>query len=441
MSVGSDKGKISRRKFLKGAVCLGALAALGGGVVVLKKTGVGREIKNQARSLLTDKQVQYLRQMVTGDNNTSRCIMWQAETAMTNPQVRLRATSSAQREADQIFSIQKDYFTDDGKEVKQYTAQLDKLTPDTEYEFAIEDGDHRSQWYPLHTVANDQQKFTALIFPDSQSSDYSDWETVAQSAIKAHPEAELFSNMGDLVDNGEDSSQWRAWFGALHGLMDKLVFAPVMGNHECYDQNWQERLPEAYLHYFQLPANGSQEFDRYFYSFDYGIVHFVVLNTMEHELEKFKTGLMAEQTAWLHKDLQSTNKPWKIVLMHRDVLQYRIAKRPERKEGFSEEGISLMPIFEQYGVDIVFTAHLHTYRNRGHILQGEHNPKGPLYILTGVAGNVRYDNLWTDHALDQVVAPQPETDNYLTMEVDGQTIIVRCYLPDGTKLDEIQVNK
>ena len=66
------------------------------------------------------------------------------------------------------------------------------------------------------------------------------------------------------MDNGEDSSQWRAWFGALHGIMDKLVFVPVMGNHECYDRNWKERLPEAYLHYFQVPTNGSTEFDRYY---------------------------------------------------------------------------------------------------------------------------------------------------------------------------------
>ena len=127
--------------------------------------------------------------------------------------------------------------------------------------------------------------------------------------------------------------------------------------------------------------------------------------------------------------------------MHRDVLQYRIARMPERKEGFSEEGEIFMPIFEEYGVDIVFTAHLHTYRNRGHILRGNHNAQGPLYILTGVAGNVRYDNLWTDHALDMVVAPQPETDNYLTMQVSGRRINIVCYLPDGTKLDEIAVNK
>ena len=71
---------------------------------------------------------------------------------------------------------------------------------------------------------------------------------------------------------------------------------------------WQERLPEAYLHYFQVPDNGSASFDRYYYSFDYGPVHFVVLNTVEQEIRNFKTGLMEEQIAWLRKDLAGTKK-------------------------------------------------------------------------------------------------------------------------------------
>lgn len=436
-----ENKKITRRRFIKGAVGLGALAALGGGFAALRHTSVGRDIKNQARSLLQDKQTQYIRQMVTADNNTTRTVMWQSDTLMTSPQLRLRHKSAGSSDDEISIPVKKDFFTDDGAEIKQYSANIDGLKPNTEYEFAIEDGDNISKWFTLDTAYRDKEKFTMLIFPDSQSSDYTDWENVAQAAIKAYPQAEIFTNMGDLVDNGEDSSQWRAWFGALHGIMDKLVFVPVMGNHECYDRNWKERLPEAYLHYFQVPTNGSTEFDRYYYSFDYGQVHFVVLNTMEEEIKNFKTGLIEEQTKWLHKDLQNTDKPWKIVLMHRDVLQYRISRMPERKEGFSEDGLIFMPIFEEYGVDIVFTAHLHTYRNRGHIVQGEHNAKGPLYILTGVAGNVRYDNLWTDHALDLVVAPQPETDNYIAMEVDGRAITISCFLPDGTKLDEIKVNK
>jgi len=434
----SEKEKISRRSFIKLMVGTGILAA-GGGVYTLRKTSIGRDIENQARGLLQDKQAQYVRQMITADNATSRRIMWQVADPMTSPQIRLRLSKDKKREM--LVPVQDESFFDDGENHLQYSALLDNLAPDTAYEFAIEDGSNQSKWFPVQTTANDKSKFSMLIFTDSQSSDYSDWRNVAQSAMKRHPEAELFTDLGDLVDNGEDSSHWRAWFGALEGIIDQIPFAPVMGNHECYNRDWKEQLPMAYLRYFNVPENNSTTFNRYYYSFDYGQVHFTVLNTMERELKTFKPELMTEQLQWLHKDLQNTSKTWKIVLMHKDVLQYRISHMPERKEGFSEEGEVFIPIFEQYKVDVVLTGHLHTYRNRGHIFKGKHDPQGPLYLLCGLTGNVRYDNLWTDHALDQVVAPQPETDNYLTMEVDGQNITVRCYLPNGTKLDEIKIDK
>ena len=435
--MGLDR-KISRRKFVMGTVALGALAAVGGWSV-LKKSSIGRDIENQARELLQDKQVQYLRQMVTSDNARSRRIMWQAAEAMKSPQVRLRPLNEKNHE--KVIPVQDDSFFDDGENHIQYSALLDNLEPDTEYEFAVEDGDKASTWLPVKTAADNKSRFSMLIFTDSQSSDYSDWRNVAQNARKRHPEAEIFTNLGDLVDNGEDSSQWRAWFGAIDGIIDHIPFAPVVGNHECYNRDWKEQLPMAYLRYFNVPENNSKDFNRYYYSFDYGNVHFSVLGTVEREIKGFKSGLTEEQVEWLEKDLQNSTKPWKIVLMHKDVLQYRIARMPERKEGFSEEGQIFMPVFEKYKVDIVLTGHLHTYRNRGHILQGKHDKNGPLYILCGLAGNVRYDRLWTDHALDKVVAPQPETDNYMTMDVDGKKITIRCFLPDGTKLDEVEVTK
>lgn len=100
-----------------------------------------------------------------------------------------------------------------------------------------------------------------------------------------------------------------------------------------------------------------------------------------------------------------------------------------------------MPLFDRLGADAVISAHLHTYRNRGHIYDFRRDEKGPLYILSGVAGDVRYPNLWTDHALDVTVAPQPETDNFMTMEAGEDTLIFRAFLNDGTQIDEVVLRK
>lgn len=84
-----------------------------------------------------------------------------------------------------------------------------------------------------------------------------------------------------------------------------------------------------------VPENGSRDFSRYYYSFDYGEVHFIVLNSQWDETEAFKSGLLAEQLEWLREDASCSRKKWKIVLIHKDVLQYRIHNRPERQEGIS----------------------------------------------------------------------------------------------------------
>ena len=73
-----------------------------------------------------------------------------------------------------------------------------------------------------------------------------------------------------------------------------IPFAPVMGNHETYDKKWEVRLPLAYLAQFAPPENGSRDFLRYYYSFDFGDVHFIVLNTQWNETNDLRPGLLEE---------------------------------------------------------------------------------------------------------------------------------------------------
>ena len=320
-----------------------------------------------------------------------------------------------------------------------YEAELTGLTPGASYEYRVRAGGEVSPAYKLSTDSGGE--FTALLFPDSQSLDYNVWKETAEGGRKTAPDAAFYINMGDLVDNGQDEHQWQSWLASVSSFSADIPLAPVMGNHEAYSLDWKMAKPDRYLAHFDLPKNGDSALPEMFYSFDWGPVHFSVLNTDMQELSEWYPDLLEKQKAWLVKDVKSTEKPWKVVLMHKDPLQYRIAKRPERKEGFSEEGKAFMPLFDQLGIDAVLSAHLHTYRNRGHIYDFQRDVKGPLYILSGVAGDVRYPNLWTDHALDTYVAPQPETDNFMTLTASDQTLTLRAFLPDGTKLDEAVLTK
>ena len=428
---------INRRNFIKAAGAAGVLAV---GGAALWQLDLLRGLRNTAlRQFPGVFYVERLRQVVASDVGRGRVLMWEVSSPVENQMVELRVQGA---DGVRRFAAEDTRFTDDGTDVYQYTAELD-LTPGNSYQYRITAGDAATDWQMLY-APTENENYKMLIFPDSQSSDYADWKQLAHLAWARNTDAEIFTCMGDLVDNGEDRLQWTEFFVGIKEMQRSIPMAPVMGNHETYNLDWKVRLPEAYLHYFKTPRNGSKDFERYYYSFDYGDVHYVVLCTQQKEIGEFKNGLVEEQLAWIRRDLKAHRKRWNIVLMHKDVLQYRINGRPERTEGIDEEnGRVWMPIFDELGIDIVFTAHLHTYRNRGHIYGFEKGAakKGPLYILTGVAGNVRYPNLWIDHAFDEVTLPQPETDNYLTMDVTRDAIEIACFLPDGTEMDHVRVTK
>lgn len=165
------------------------------------------------------------------------------------------------------------------------------------------------------------------------------------------------------------------------------------------------------------------------------------MNNLMWEMNKFQPNMLQEQKAWFRRDMEQTKKKWKVVLMHRDIILYEFDRPGSHPERFDDEGVAFMPLFDRYGVDVVLTAHLHTYRNRGHIYNYQRSTRGPLYILTGVAGDVQSKNLWKRSPFDIAAAPKPETYNYMVLEAEENQLKLSCYLPDGRKIDEAVVKK
>ncbi len=333
-------GGISRRKFL--AICAGAIVLAGGGWALSRHEIVSRLAGRAMGAAQGKLPIDYLRQIIAADNEHARTIMWQSDAAMRDPAVEYRRQGE-----DQVNTVkaEQESFTDDGVMVELYTAALCGLEAGKTYEYRIKADDKADEWHSLQT--DDGGDFSTLIFPDSQSNDYTDWKNLAQNAAGRNEDADFFVNMGDLVDNGEDHRQWDAWFDAVAGIIDRIPVAPIMGNHETYNEDWKVREPVAYLKEFALPANGSEEFARRYYSFDYGAAHFIVLDTQTGEAADFHQGLLKTQQAWFREDVKKSNKKWKIVLMHKDPLQYRFTRNTDRKEGFSDEGREWMPLFDE----------------------------------------------------------------------------------------------
>lgn len=382
--------------------------------------------------------IKYVRQIVAEDNKTARMLMWASDVKQEySVEYRKQGEKSTH-----TLSVRDASFQDAKEFYIQYKVEMTGLDAGNTYEYRINTKTHKGTWHTLKTEAG--EKFTALIFPDSQSSDYSGWKNLARAAQKRHAEASFFVNMGDLVDNGQHAAQWRAWFNSVEPFSAEMPLAPVIGNHEAYSLDWQEVQPVAYPHLFEVPKNGSKAYPNQFYSFDYGDVHFVVLDTNFYEMEKFQPQLLQDELAWLEQDLARAKAKWKVVLQHRDVFIYGFGPesgRAQTKTHFLDFSYQLIPVFEKYGVDAVLSAHLHTYRRRVPLRNFVPDERGITYILTGVAGNVRYPKLWGDFEWDAGVAPKPETANYMTMEASKDALAFRAYLEDGTQFDEVVLKK
>ena len=398
----------------------------------------GQEIKP-----LLDSESRYIRQIVAKDNSTSRTIMWQSDGSEADAVIEYRLVGS-----DDIkkLSATDTAFTDDGSTTYIHEATITGLEPNTKYEYRVGySTDRRSDWYPLETAGTGE--YEVLIYPDSQSGDYSGWEQIVKDSAKRNPDAALYISMGDLVDNGEQAYQWRTWLDSIKPLSARIPLAPTLGNHEMYTLDWKMRDPRAYLNYFDVPSNGNDTFDRRYYSYDYGDVHYVVLDTQLYESnhednhDTHHSDLYDVQVQWLRQDLAANTKKWTVVLMHRDPFQYAF-DRPGASlaAGFDEEGVLFMPIFDEFHVDLVLSAHLHSYRNRGHVKNFDRDASGPLYILTGIAGDARRPK-WKQHPLDVYVIPDREASNYMTMTVTPNQLVVKAFLADGTQIDESVIEK
>ena len=65
-----------------------------------------------------------------------------------------------------------------------------------------------------------------------------------------------------------------------------------------------------------MPQNGPEGLKGQVYSYDYGPVHFVVLDSQEEEQKKHGDILKIQQT-WLEADLAASKAKWKIVFFHK----------------------------------------------------------------------------------------------------------------------------
>jgi len=160
---------------------------------------------------------------------------------------------------------------------------LNRFTP---YFYRVKTGNTYSEIYKFKTppFSSDNESFRLIAMSDMQR-DYNNpniFEEIINEGIIPYLEneagGELTDNLafvmipGDIVDNGNDYSQWEEqFFSPSKNLVNQVPVYPVLGNHE---QN-----SEYYFKYFKLPDNGTVDFEEHWWYKDYGNLRIIGLDS------------------------------------------------------------------------------------------------------------------------------------------------------------------
>jgi 3',5'-cyclic AMP phosphodiesterase CpdA len=269
--------------------------------------------------------------------------------------------------------------------------------------------------------AIDSAPFTALLFADPQSyteRSYSEIFAMLDNTGSVFPNGyDFIISVGDNVDNSANTDHYKYFLNTDPGFFLNSSFVYAAGNHESKtfeidedesiyytssDAVITEPYNSALLYYnISMPAQDTTDGAGVYYSFDYSGVHFTVLNTNDINGEN-KLG--AAQMGWLVTDLQSTDKQYKVVIMHKSL--YSLGAHSFDADVVAMRS-QLTPIFADNGVNLVLAGHDHTYATTYYLdrdgkpvendLLGttEVGGDGVLYVTLGTVGNKYYD--WVEN--------------------------------------------
>ena len=282
-----------------------------------------------------------------------------------------------------------------------YSTTITGLTPGTTYEYQVVGTDatnvaNTSSISTFKTESSNNTSTKFIVFGDSQSGvptnpEYTPWNNTVQEAYSQNKDANFVVNMGDLVEIGQNYQHWNNWFSAANGVIDNIPEMPVQGNHETYQSNnFDSSSPQDFTSQFSVPQNGPFGHIGQTYSYNYGNVHFVVLDSQEDEEAPGNDSFLQQQASWLDNDLNNNTQKWTIVMYHKTPYYNKATRNnPAVKD-------ILTPVIEKHHVDIVFNGHDHgisrTYPINGNNYYTDYS-KGTVYYVTGRSGNKYYTDL------------------------------------------------
>lgn len=379
-----------------------------------------------------------------------------------------------------------DTTVDDGTVTTEHQVQLTGLSAETVYYYSIGsttetlaggDADHHFRTSP---VTGDPAPTRIWAIGDSGFPDplvvAPGWIRDGDAVRDAYTafnggvaSADVWLLLGDNAYTvASDAEYQTALFGQYPAFLRTVAPWGCLGNHEGFSANGLTQTG-PYFDVFTLPTNGQAggvpSGTEAYYSFDYGNIHFVVLDAEDSVIDGPARGAML---TWLESDLAASTADWLMAFWHQP---------PYSKGVFHDSDVELneirmrefvLPILEDFGVDLVLSGHSHTYE-RSYFIDGHYGLSGtfgPQHVVDGGTGDPMVDNAYEKpnegpsphdgavyvvagsasevrpgNGLHPVMAVSLESLGSLVLDVDGNTATGRFLDQAGVVQDTFVVEK
>ncbi len=291
-------------------------------------------------------------------------------------------------------------------------------------------------------VTGDSGTFHIPLLPDSRDAAGVRDSYLTFTGSRA---TDLWLMLGDNAYTfGTADEYQRALFEAYPTLLRKTVLWPAYGNHDAISSDASTQTG-PYFENFTLPtsaeAGGVASSTEAYYSFDYGNVHFVCLDSSESD----RTG--GPMLVWLEADLAATTRDWVIAFWHHPPYT-KGTHDSDLESELVEIRENVLPILDSHGVDLVLTGHSHNYERSflidgfyatpttisdGTILDSGSSPyfkptlgpaphEGAVYAVVGSSGRAEPPTNGLDHP---VMFFSQQTLGSMVLDIDGNNLTAR----------------
>jgi len=266
----------------------------------------------------------------------------------------------------------------------------------------------------------------------------------------------LLSTGDNAYSSGKNEEFQYQFFEPYKAILAQFPVWPVYGNHDA--RRWS--FFEIFSFPTQAESGGVASGTEHYYSFDYGQIHFVILDS-----QASRRNVDGEMANWLRQDLKANQQPWLISLFHHPPYtkgSHNSDSHYDSRGRMFDMRENILPILERSGVDLVLSGHSHMYersyladchygtsdslqtsmilsRHRQHYQKrsvggGEH--EGTIYAVIG--SSARADHGPINHPL--MASSMMET-GALVIDVQGNRLDGRFISGEGLVVDHFSITK